>query len=224
MKAQWIKDLAHRTLGRASVLNRLRIQTLARGRLRARRPDGKLWLHLGCGRHYIEGMLNVDVNPFIRSDIWLDLRRGLPFGTDSVDAIYCCHTLEHFYEKDIRRIVREGLRALKPSHGMRLVTPDLRRSVEAYLRGDTAFFSDFPDRRASLGGKLANHLLCRDQHRLLFDFSFWREILEEEGFVGVCECAPHQSSIFPGEELTTFEYEPPDKHQSVFVEAFKPPR
>lgn len=222
MKAQWIKDLAHATLGELSALNRLRLQTVARSRLKPRRSDGKLWVHLGCGRHYIEGMINVDVNPFVRSEAWLDLRKGLPFAPGSVDAVYCCHVLEHFHEPETRKIVRNCWRVLKPGGGMRIVTPDLRKAAEAYLRGDADWFSDFPDKRRSAGGRLANYLFCRDQHRLAYDFGFWEEILASEGFAAISEKRPHASTIFPGAELATFEYETPAKHTSVFVEAFRP--
>ena len=221
MKAQWIKDLAHRSLGSVSLVNKYRLQTIGKRQMRSRRADGALWVQLGCGRHYIEGMVNVDVNPFIRSDLWIDLRRGLPFRSSCVDAIYCCHTLEHFYEWDVRRILRECRRVLKPGSGIRIVTPDLRKAVESYLRNDASHFSDFPDARKSIGGKLVNYLLCRDQHRLIFDFGFWAEILEEEGFRNIQECKPHQSLIFPKNEISVFEYEKPEKHHSVFVEAFK---
>jgi len=221
MKSQWIKDIVHHTLGRVSVLNRYRLQTIGHSKLRSRRTDGLLWLHMGCGKHYIPGMLNVDVNPFIRSDIWLDLRRRLPFADESVDAIYCCHTFEHFSEHDVRKILRECLRVLKRGSGIRIVTPDLKKAVRAYLDGDANYFSDFPDKRSSVGGRCVNYLLCRDQHRLIFDYGFWAELLEQEGFAVIRECVPHQSAIFPQNEITRFEYETPDRHHSVFVEAFR---
>jgi predicted SAM-dependent methyltransferase len=221
MKSQWIKDLVHSSLGELSIFNKLRVQTFSRSQLRSRRGDGKLWVHLGCGRHYIDGMINVDVNPFTKSDLWLDLRRGLPFADGSVDAIYCCHTLEHFYEKDVRSIVRECHRILAPSAGIRIVTPDFEKAVKAYLRNDAAHFSDFPDKRESIGGRCINYLMCRDQHRLLFDFGFWEEILKGEGFEKITESRPHHSSIFPASDLVRFEYEQPDRHHSVFVETFK---
>jgi len=221
MKNQVIKDWAHWSLGKLNFLNYWRLKTVSRNALGSRRSDGKLWVHLGCGKHYIPGMINMDINPFTKSDIWLDLRSKLPFDTDSVDAIYCCHTLEHFYENDVRMILSECLRVLKKKRGIRIVTPDLRKAVEAYLSQDFEHFSDFPDKRRSIGGRCANYLLCRDQHRLIFDFSFWNEILEDQGFGQIAEFKPHESAIFSKTELGGFEYEKPDRHHSVFVEAFK---
>jgi predicted SAM-dependent methyltransferase len=221
MKSQFIKDWAHLFLGKLNFLNYYRLKTVSQSNLRSRRADGLLWLHLGCGKHYIQGMVNVDVNPFTKSDVWLDLRNRLPFRSDSVDAIYCCHTLEHFYEPHMRKILRECRRVLKKGGGMRIVTPDLKKAVEAYLKEDEQHFSDFPDKRRSIGGRCVNYLLCRDQHRLIFDFSFWNEILEDEGFQSIKESVPHQSNVFPKNEIDSFEYESPQRHHSVFVEGFK---
>lgn len=221
MKSQKAKDVFHATAGQLSILNRWRLQLLP-GALRSRRPDGLVWVHLGSGSHPIDGMINVDVNPFNKPDVWLNILKGLPFRDASVDAIYCCHTLEHFKEGDVRRILRDCRRILKPGSGIRIVTPDLRKAAQAYLAGDASYFSDFPDRRTSLGGRFANYLLCRDQHRLIFDFSFWAELLEAEGFGSIRERVPHDSDVFPREELAVFEYEQPARHHSVFVEASRP--
>jgi len=220
MRSQRVKTLFHETVGQLSILNRYRLEVFP-GPLKSRRPDGLIWIHLGSGGNYIPGMVNVDVNPFHKPDLWLNVLNGLPFRPGTVDAIYCGHTLEHFWEPQVRKILRDCLRVLKPGSGVRLVTPDLRKAAEAYLRGDTAYFSEFPDSRRSVGGRFVNYVLCRDQHRLIFDFEFWKEILESEGFDNVRECVPHQSHIFPANELAVFEYETPERHHSVFVEAFK---
>lgn len=221
MKSQLVKDLVHSTLGYLSYFNRLRVQYLNTGIMNSKRSDGLKWVHLGCGDKYIQDMINIDVNPFTHCDIWLDLRRKLPFESNSVDAIYCCHTLEHFYEPDVRLIIDECKRVLKSGAAIRIVTPDFQKAALAYQRHDLDYFSDFPDKRKSIGGRFANYLLCRDQHRLVFDFSFWQEILQDAGFTKIVEQSPHRSQIFSEKDLIRFEYEKPDRHHSVFVEAFK---
>jgi len=65
-------------------------------------------------------------------------------------------------------------------------------------------------------------MLCRDQHRLMFDFSFMSEVLEGVGYTGIREFTPHRSQLFDPGYLATFEYEQPDDNHSLFVEAFKP--
>jgi predicted SAM-dependent methyltransferase len=216
MRSQLVKDAYYGTVARLSYLNFLRY------RIRARRHAAPLLLHLGSGLHPIAGFVNIDANPLRRPDLWLDLRLGLPFRDDSVAAAYCCHTLEHFAEPDVRNILREAWRVLKPGCGVRLVTPDLGKAIAAYVAGRIDWFDDFPDSRRSLGGRFTNYLLCRDQHRLMFDFSFMAEILHDAGFIDIVERSPHESALFERSYLASFEYEQPAGYHSLFVEAYKP--
>lgn len=56
----------------------------------------KLKLNLGCGLRRLPGFTNVDCVPLEGVDILADLEEPLDqLPTDSVDAIYCRHTLEH---------------------------------------------------------------------------------------------------------------------------------
>ena len=114
------------------------------------------------------------------------------------------------------------LPTLKPKGGIRLVTPHLGKAIAAYCATDGNYFSDFPDRRRSIGGRFVNHMLCRDQHRLMFDFSFMEECLVEAGFTGIVERVPQESRIFPLDELRMFEHETKETHNSLFVEATHP--
>jgi predicted SAM-dependent methyltransferase len=163
--------------------------------------------------------VNIDINPFYRKNIWLDIRFGLPFPDRSVDGIYCSHMLEHFYAPQAVKLLRECHRTLKSNGGIRLVTPHLGKAIAAYCATDSGYFSDFPDKRRSIGGRFVNHMLCRDQHRLMFDFSFMEECLVEAGFTGIVECEPQESRIFPLNELCSFERETKETHNSLFVEA-----
>jgi len=224
LKSQLVKDLFYASVGRLSAVNLLRYEVCCRlrGRAAARWSGDPLVLHLGSGTHRIAGFVNIDGNPLRRPDLWLDIRLGLPFDEGSVDAAYCCHMMEHFGERDVRKILAETFRVLRPGHGLPLVTPDLRKAIEAYVRGDVQWFNDFPDRRRSLGGRFNNYLLCGDQHKLMFDATFLEEILRDIGFVQVSETVPHRSDIFEPARLAEFEHETPAEHQSLFVECFKP--
>lgn len=54
------------------------------------------WLNLGSGHHYFDRFINIEGNVCLKKDIWLDIRLGLPFPTDSIDAIYASNFFEHF--------------------------------------------------------------------------------------------------------------------------------
>src|SRR5271170_602375 len=90
-----------------------------------------LHLHLGCGPKYLPGFLNVDGNLFCRHDLWLDLRNGLPFASDSVASIYSSHVFEHFYPDELERLIAACHRVLRPGGGMRIVVPDMAAAVRA---------------------------------------------------------------------------------------------
>ncbi len=56
----------------------------------------RLKLNLGCGLRRLPGFVNVDCVPLPGVDILADLEEPLDeLPADSVDAIYCRHTLEH---------------------------------------------------------------------------------------------------------------------------------
>src|SRR5437667_10729280 len=68
------------------------------------RRRGPQHLHLGCGPKYLPNFVNVDANPLNKIDLWLDVRNGLPFNSDSIETIYCTHMIEHFYPDDLQRL------------------------------------------------------------------------------------------------------------------------
>ena len=218
MKPQWLKTLYFSTMARLTVVN------YGWRRIFPNLPKtGRAVLHLGCGANYISrpGVINVDGNLFCRKDLWLDITLGLPFPDETIDVVLASHLLEHLDEKRVRRVLRESHRVLKPGGKVRLVTPDLKKAIDAYQRGDAAYFSDWPDHRRSLGGKFNNELLCRDQHRLMFDFSFLEEMLMDAGFVRCREVAPEASSVFDGPEWIDLQGDGVVSRRSLFIEADK---
>ncbi len=220
MISQRIKNLYLQTLGTASFVN------LCYWRLRQhlgnrRRP---LFLNLGSGEKYIDGLINIDANLFLKKDLWLDVRWGLPFLDDSVQAIYTCHTLEHFDFRTVQKILRECHRVLAKGGGLRMLVPSLEKAIGAFNRGDAGWFPAWPDKYTSLGGRFNNFLLCRDQHRLMFDFSLSKELLESLGFCHIQQPPYGVSDLFSSSSLERME---PEDHRgyherSLIVEASKP--
>jgi hypothetical protein len=52
-------------------------------------------------------------------------------------------------------------------------------------RATTAWFSDFPDSRSSIGGRFENFVFCRQEHLTILTPSFLEEIATEAGFKDV---------------------------------------
>lgn len=111
-------------------------------------------LNLGCGNHTPIGWINVDYAigsklakiPFFyalgithlkwnNSILIHNLLKPFPWETESVDVIYSSHTLEHFTREEGYSFLRECHRVLKPGGIIRIVVPDLKESINAYLGG-----------------------------------------------------------------------------------------
>ena len=62
-----------------------------------------------------------------------DLTKGIPFGNDSVDAVYHSHLLEHLDRGKVALFLQEVRRVLKPGGVNRIVVPDLEKICRSYL-------------------------------------------------------------------------------------------
>ena len=72
-----------------------------------------LKLNLGCGRDYRKGYVNIDNNPYAKTDLKHDLTKPLPYKDESVDEILCMAVLEHVpnpvkFLKECHRVLRPG--------------------------------------------------------------------------------------------------------------------
>lgn len=218
MLHQRYKDIAFGAISKAALPNHL----LRRFFWRLRAPQRTLHVHLGCGPKYLPGFVNVDANPFAKTDLWLDVRNGLPFPSGSVDSIYATHMFEHFYDNELRRLIDECHRVLKPGAGIRLIVPNLGTAIAAYCQKRISWFEgSFPNHFDSLGGRFSNFVFCDGQHRTAFDFGYMEEVLRAAGFREVEESAEGNSRLY-GSRVPP--YEPGDSTElphSLYVEGFK---
>lgn len=121
--------------------------------------NGLVMLNLGCGTRGHKAWINIDYSlkaalknlfffrPFISHPnppnyMNHDLRRGIPFPDSSVDVVYASHVLEHLEHKEAPAFVREIYRALKPNGLIRIVVPDLEKTVLAYINALNTLRSD----------------------------------------------------------------------------------
>jgi len=180
------------------------------------------WLNLGCGKKYAKGMVNIDGNIFRKKDIWLDLNLGLSFPDHSIEGIYISHTLEHFKVKQVRKILGECYRVLKLGGAMRIVVPSLEYAIKAWNKKAVDKLGEWPHKFNSVGGRFNNFMLCENQHFLMFDFSFLRELLSEAGFIDVIYSSAHRSQKF---SFICLQYECDNdsvSDSSLYIECSKP--
>jgi prepilin-type processing-associated H-X9-DG protein len=224
MISQRMKDLYFSAILPATYLNHYLWKT----RLSATIPkrikvngNGKLWLNVGSGAKSHCDFVNIDGNIFRRPEMWLDLKNGIPFASETVDGIYASHVLEHFYYTEVAKIFRESYRVLKRGGGIRMIVPSLEGAITAYLNGNRSWFSEFPTKFDSLGGRFANFLFCDGQHRLAFDFSFAEELMRQAGFSLIVRMNYGESKLWPSDLLRNLEGLPGSGQTNLVVEAFR---
>jgi SAM-dependent methyltransferase len=74
--------------------------------------------------------IRLDVDPAVQPDIVCSITDMSPVVTDSVDAIWSSHNLEHLQRHEVPLALAEFIRVLRP-HGFLLLTlPDLRQVAQ----------------------------------------------------------------------------------------------
>lgn len=192
--------------------------------LRAPR-SGLLKVHLGPGQsHYIDNWVNVDANMFTaRCDLWTDLRYRLPFRGASVDAFYSHHMVEHL--PDLKGHLHDVFRCLKPEGVYRVAGPNGDSAITKFMARDLQWFHDFPDKRASIGGRFENFIFCRREHLTILTLSFLEELMTAVGFERLRVCRPATETNFPElfQECLAEEHESdPVFPHTLVVEGVKP--
>jgi predicted SAM-dependent methyltransferase len=162
-----------------------------------RAGGGTFRAHLGPGqRNYIGGWINVDANRFTgRCDVWADLRNPLPFHPDSLDAVYSHHVIEHL--PNIEQHLQDVFRCLKPGGVYRVGGPHGDSAIRKFLENDREWFTDFPDKRVSIGGRFENFIFCRQEHLTILTYSYLEELLTRSGFVDIRSCMPTRETGAP---------------------------
>ncbi len=102
----------------------------------AGKQDRPLRLNLGCGDKILPDYVNVDIvasRRGMRPDVLCDLHKLTPFSDNSVDEILSVHVVEHFWRWEVRDILREWVRILKPGGRMILECPNLESACRTFL-------------------------------------------------------------------------------------------
>ncbi|MGW4521082.1 class I SAM-dependent methyltransferase [Amycolatopsis sp. NPDC004378] len=118
----------------------------------------------------------------------LDIRQPLPFEDDCLDWVYAEHLIEHVTLEVAVAWLTEVRRVLTPGGLLRLTTPDLRKYLESYVRGDDfltthrrrlrVFGDSVPDRRAFM----INQIFYFYGHCWIYDEEELRHVVGRAGF------------------------------------------
>lgn len=189
---------------------------------------GENKVQLGSGRdRYLTGWINVDANCItVKCDVWADLRNRLPFRSGTIAVFYSHHVIEHLSSRLLSFHFHEMFRCLRPGGVIRIGVPNAHIALTKYLQGNLEWFGVWPDEWASLGGRLANFLLCANEHLSILTPSFAQELCARAGFADFCVCSPRMQTNYPqlvGAEVLAGECErTPDWPHTLIFEARKP--
>lgn len=97
----------------------------------------KKFLHVGCGPHYknatTEGFnseawteIRFDIDASVQPDVLGTMTDMSQVATESVDAIFSSHNIEHLYPHEVPVALAEFLRVLKPDGFVVITCPDLQ--------------------------------------------------------------------------------------------------
>lgn len=178
-----------------------------------------------------------------------NLRKGIPAESNSIDAVYHSHTLEHIDRANVPGFMVEVLRVLKPGGIHRIVVPDLERAVRVYLddleadgeNHDSAIepFLEQSVRRQAFGTsqqaplrRQIENLLLGDArrrgetHQWMYDSLNLSQVLKANGFTDIRRVNEKTSAIPGWGEigLDVLDDGSPYKPESLWMEATKPVR
>lgn len=142
----------------------------------------KVKLHLGCGRNYFVGYINIDfplskhtvIVP--KADIYKDIR-DLEYPENSVDEIRSHHLFEHFSRQEALKLLSQWRHWLKPQGLLIIETPDFEESVKMFVATNN-LEKKFKLARHIFGSHEANWAYHRD----FWDKSKFQLVLNKLGF------------------------------------------
>jgi predicted SAM-dependent methyltransferase len=90
-------------------------------------------ISIGAGQRRLPGWVHLDIDPATRPDILADISAPLPLPDRSVECLLCEEVITQIPLDAAQRFMHDCRRVLRPDGVMRVLMPDLRRLVTAYL-------------------------------------------------------------------------------------------
>ena len=145
-------------------------------------------LHLGCGRHYLDGWVNVDIVPHPKAKKPPDVLGSvtkLGFPDQSADEIMAIHLFEHMNKHEAIKTLHEWARVLKQGGRLILEMPDLMKCCKNFIQNQD-------DPKNSLFGIYGNHDEESEfmYHKYGWTCSTLKPHLKAAGFTDIIEADP----------------------------------
>ena len=148
-----------------------------RARRRAREPtprcrnhDARMKVNLGSGNSYIEGWVNVDSNPDVRADVYMEAFEFIRMQGSEIDELYMGHFLEHLMPASAAALLALVADELPEGARVSAVVPDMRAIFAAYDAGEITNF-ELNDRYVYSYEQPSHHVWCHDASSLAAVFA-----------------------------------------------------
>jgi len=139
-------------------------------------------LHIGCGKRFLPGFVHIDLGDFPHIDYRQSAERLPMLAAASVDLIYASHVLQYYDRQEVRAVLAEWRRVLKPGGVLRLAVPDFPALVDVYeLSGSLGPILGPLYGRMAIEGD-GERLIY---HKTAYDFPALEAVLSESGFEDV---------------------------------------
>jgi predicted SAM-dependent methyltransferase len=160
------------------------------------------------------GWVNIDVDERDNVNVYAwDLRCGLPFVNESIEAIFAEHFIEHVTLEEAQTLAQECKRVLEPGGVLRLSTPDLAFLVDEY---QAKRIDEWTDMRwePNTPCQMLNEAMRLWGHLFVYDRAEISDLLRRAGFQVVYDVAWRESAhpILQGVESRPY-------HHEIIVEA-----
>lgn len=94
-------------------------------------------LNAGCGTHYANGWVNVDIweGESTKPDVRVNPGEPYPFEDNSFDGVYLGHVLEHIRWDEVPTFLKDIQRVAKPGAPVLVVGPDIYKTINRWKDG-----------------------------------------------------------------------------------------
>ena len=162
-----------------SRLSKITISTLLKSR-------NEIFIELGAGdKKGKNGWVTIDIHK--NSDIYWDLKNGIPFPNSSISKIYSSHFFEHLSFNETHLLLEECKRVLVDGGVFSICVPNARIYIDAYVNSATLenfeYFAYKPSYNNTSKIDYINYIAYMDgQHKYMFDEDNILAILTLNGF------------------------------------------
>lgn len=130
---------------------------------------------MGCGSDYLEGWVNIDINPSLKCDFVMSAH-NLDFGNESFEEIKALQVIEHLGFFKTKYFLSEAYRTLKDGGILLIETPYIEKTFENFLKASS------PQEREKILGWVYGSESLYQTHIYCFPLELIESLLSKAGF------------------------------------------